>query len=73
MKLRHIDLSRIHEGIVTSDERYGYMPVAGKLADIELMTESGALVVPALTYADINTGKVSMDGEPNWEKEDDDD
>lgn len=69
MKLRYIDLSRISEGIVTSDERFGYIQFAGKsLQEITFWAESGRAVVPVELYVDIDTGK-AFKVEANWRED----
>lgn len=71
MKLRYIDLSRIREGIVTADDRFGYFPLGCKLDEIGFSDESGQLELSLQTWASIDSGKVTLDGEPNWEKDPD--
>jgi len=57
-KLRYIDLSRISEGIVTSDERFGYLELAGDLKKVDFW-ENGTVVIPTLVYANMKTGKAA--------------
>lgn len=72
-KLRYIDLSRISEGVVTSDERFGYVPLSASLDEVMVSWVSGKHVVylPVQVIADVSTGKI----EPvpmNWGSDDDD-
>lgn len=56
-KLRYIDLSRLDEGIITEDERFGYVELAEELKSIILWSESGQLNVPVGVTMNLNTGK----------------
>lgn len=58
-KLRHIDLSKISEGIVTSDDRFGYFEYdGGRLKDsIRVYNTDNTIVVPRLAMLDVLTGK----------------
>lgn len=72
-KLRFIDLSRISEGIVTADERFGYVTLSGSLDDVMVSWSGGKhlLYLPVEVVADVTTGKI----EPvpmNWGSDDDD-
>ncbi len=72
-KIRYIDLSRISEGIVTSDERFGYIRFAGKsLKEIEIWNDSNRMVVPVEMYVDIPSGK-AFKIEANWLSDDEED
>lgn len=69
-KLRYIDLSRISEGVVTSDSRYGYVQVASKsLKEIDIWHDADRMVVPVEMYVDIHTGK-AFKIDANWRDED---
>lgn len=72
-KIRHIDLSRISEGIVTSDERYGYIQFAGDSLrkDVNIWSDMNRMTIPVELYADIDTGK-AFRIEANWRDDDDD-
>lgn len=67
-KLRYIDLSRIREGIVTADERFGYVPLAQGLKDITYMSESDGFILPVELIANRVTGKVNQP-EIKWASE----
>jgi len=69
--IRYIDLSRISEGVVTSDERFGYISFAGKsLKEIDVW-EEGRMVIPVEMVVDASTGK-AFKIEANWSDEDED-
>jgi hypothetical protein len=69
-KLRYIDLSRISEGIVTEDERFGYIPVAAKsLKEIDFWGEDDRIVVPVEVMMNLKTGK-SFTVDAHWVDED---
>lgn len=64
MKVKAIDLSRLSEGIITTDDRFGYVELAGKLTDIEF-SENGYATIPVMLRANIDTGK-AWPIEGNW-------
>jgi hypothetical protein len=67
-KLRHIDLSRISEGIVTADQRYGYVEVAvDSLKKIEIDYEDAMLRLPVFLYVDSTSGEAHP-LHANWAK-----
>jgi len=68
-KLRYIDLSRISEGIVTSEDRFGYFPLSGKLSDISF--SDGDLYMSVEVMTSLKTGK-SFDPGLKWAKDDHD-
>lgn len=69
-KLRYIDLSRISEGIVSEDERFGYVPVAAStLKEIDIW-DDGQIVVPVEVVMNVHTGKAYPVG-VNWGEEED--
>jgi len=45
-KVRYIDLSRISEGIVTSEERFGYIQLAGALSKVEYDSHDDRFIFP---------------------------
>jgi hypothetical protein len=70
-KIRYIDLSRISEGVVTSDERYGYIQFAGKsLKEVEIHEEGNALTIPVEMTFHRETGK-AVKFDVNWMDDDD--
>jgi hypothetical protein len=75
-KIRHIDLSRIKEGIVTEDERYGYVEMPrnkSRLRDA-ITVEDGTLTMTPTIYFSLATGKAarySRDG-IKWAENDQD-
>lgn len=64
-KLRYIDLSRISEGIVNSDSRFGYFPLGATLKDVSFFVDSGELIVPLEVTVNVETGK-SYPEDVNW-------
>lgn len=67
-KIRYIDLSRLSEGIVTSDERFGHIQFAGKhLKEIEFLDEMDLMIVPVEMYIRLKDGKASPI-DANWQK-----
>lgn len=68
-KLRVVNLADISEGVVTTDDRFGYIELAGDLKDIRF-DETGRVSIPAVLNADVNTGK-SRRIEAKWDEEDD--
>lgn len=59
-KLRFVDLSRISEGIVTTDERFGYvsLPEYKKLMDVvRVMPEQGTVEIKVPVQFSVATGK----------------
>jgi hypothetical protein len=55
-KLRYIDTSRVRDGILRTDERYGYFELG---ASIEKVTfDDGIVYAPRLAMLDVNDGKV---------------
>jgi hypothetical protein len=71
-KLRYIDLSRISEGIVTSDERFGYIQLAGNLQDIYYYHDGDKITIPVELTANVNTG-LAYPIEANWNDKTEDD
>lgn len=70
-KIRYIDLSRLNEGIVTSDERFGYIEFAGKsLKEVAYYPDSDQLVLPVQMYVTASTGKAEQI-DANWAKDSD--
>lgn len=71
-KLKAIDLSHISEGIVTSDERFGYIHLAGgkRLKDSIEIYDSQA-VIPVQLNVSIKTGK-AYKIDANWSEKDED-
>lgn len=73
-KLRYVDLSKVAEGIVTTDERFGYVELPeGKLKDlITLEAESKRIIVSVPVRFDLETGKAPffsyMSDYINWDK-----
>lgn len=57
-KLRAIDLSRISEGIVTEDERFGYFELAGKLKE-SIYIDEDSMTVNTPIHVNPITGKSS--------------
>lgn len=72
MKLQYIDLSRIHEGIVTAEERFGYFPLGGELSDIKYYEDGDTFALPLQVYARRSTGKVLPESDVNWGEEHED-
>ena len=68
MKMRYIDLSRISEGIVTADERFGYMPLSNKLKNVTYDRTADSFYVPVEAVAVRETGKV-VPLDVNWMNE----
>lgn len=75
MKLRYVDLSRIREGIVTTDDRFGYLelPNKGNLRDcIEITPESPRIKISTFIYYDMEkkqaVGKDWGIDRINWEE-----
>lgn len=66
-KMRHIDLSRLHEGIVTEDDRYGYLEYGGTGALKDNLDYWGptSMNVPTLVRVNPQTGK-SFKLDLNW-------
>lgn len=58
-KLRYVDLSRIDEGIVITDERFGYVELpSGKLRDlVEIEAEAKRVKIAVPLYFDMESGK----------------
>lgn len=59
-KVRYIDLSRISEGILTTDERFGYiqLPDGEKLSScVKLQAGSNRVMISTPVYFDLETGK----------------
>jgi len=71
MKLRYIDLSKINEGIVTADERFGYVALAGKLRDSIYLDLGKDISIDVDTTLNFNmmTGKADADQKDyfNWD------
>lgn len=74
MKLRYVDLSRITEGIVTTDDRFGYLelPNKGNLQDhIDIHPESPRIKISTFIYYDMEkkqaVGKDWGINSINWE------
>lgn len=73
-KLRYVDLSKISEGIVTTDDRFGYVELPeGKLKDlITLDAESKRIIVSVPVRFDLDTGKAPffnyLSDNINWDK-----
>lgn len=73
-KLRYVDLSKVSEGIVTTDERFGYVELPeGKLKDaINVEAESRRIIVSVPVRFDLETGKAPffnyMSDNINWDK-----
>lgn len=69
-KLRYIDLSRITEGVVTSEDRFGYFPVASgvsegrRLRDVVEIFDGKYATIPLAAHVNLKTGKASI-GEPH--------
>lgn len=74
-KLRYVDLSRVSEGIVTTDDRFGYVELPdGNLKDaIALEAESKRIIISVPIRFDLETGKAPffsyMSDYINWDKE----
>lgn len=64
MKLRYIDLSKISEGVVTSDERFGYVPLYANLDEVLYSPYSDGFNIPVAIEAS-RTGK-AVPIEVNW-------
>ena len=72
MKLRAIDLSRISEGIVTDDERFGYWELPpGSLAE-QIYVDYNPITINLAVPVDFTTGKASKYAleDVNWDKPD---
>lgn len=72
-KVRHIDLSRISEGVVTEDERFGYveLPYGFHLKDLDTdAVSSGSIQIPVGVRFNLQNGKASpwTHEEINWAK-----
>lgn len=71
-KMRYVDLSRIDEGIVKTDERFGYLELPrGKLRDlVYISAESKRVKVAVPVYFDMESGKAqyqdSFNENLNW-------
>jgi hypothetical protein len=70
-KLRYIDLSRISEGVVTSEDRFGYFPLGGKLSSVTYDGEEDEFYMSVEVMTSRKTGK-SFDPGVKWAKDDDD-
>lgn len=68
-KVRYIDLSRISEGIVTSDERFGYLQLAGGLDQVDYYSDDDRFTFPIEISTSRSTGK-SYPIYAEWEEED---
>jgi hypothetical protein len=55
-KLRHIDMSRIRDGVLSTDERYGYFELGVPIDDVEY--SCGHIYAPRLTVLDVRDGRV---------------
>ena len=55
-KLRYIDTSRIRDGILRTDERYGYFELGDSIEKVTF--DDGIVYAPRLTMLDVNDGKV---------------
>lgn len=51
-KLRHVDLSRIRDGVLKCDERYGYFELLGGLENVEY--DDGIVYAPRLTRLSVD-------------------
>lgn len=71
-KVRGIDLSRISEGIVTSDERFGYIQLAGKRLKDSIEIYDNSAVIPVELHVNLKTGK-AYKIEANWSDDPDKD
>ena len=73
-KLRYVDLSRVSEGIVTTDDRFGYVELPeGNLKDaITLEADSKRIIVNVPIRFDVDTGKAPffnfLSDSVNWDK-----
>jgi hypothetical protein len=73
-KLRYVDLSKVSEGIVITDDRFGYVELPeGKLKDLVVLeAESKRIIVSVPVRFDLETGKApffeSMSEYINWDK-----
>lgn len=65
-KIRYIDLSRIREGIVTEDERFGYVTLSAPLAHISYYSDSDSFYIPTLLVTNRITGLSDPVG-ANWD------
>lgn len=68
-KMRHIDLSRLHEGIVSEDDRYGYLEYGGNGSLQENLEywSAQSIRVPVLAQVNPKTGETyKMD--LNWKE-----
>lgn len=69
-KLRYIDLSKISEGIVTEETRYGYWPLPnnGRLRDHIEYDEEAPLALSLMLPVDVETGEIhwSMQDYLKW-------
>lgn len=67
-KLRYIDLSRISEGIVTSDERFGYFPVHGSnlKESVNIWDEGTRFTIPLEVHVDLKSGQSFGGNDVNW-------
>jgi hypothetical protein len=73
-KLRYVDLSKVSEGVVTTDDRFGYVELPeGKLKElVTLEAESKRIIVSVPVRFDVSTGKAPffsyMSDYINWDK-----
>jgi len=56
-KLRYIDLSRISEGVVTSEDRFGYFPLSGSLDAVEYDSTADEFYIPVEVIVSRKSGK----------------
>jgi hypothetical protein len=73
-KIQHLDLSRVEEGIIERDERFGYVPLPRlvRLRDaIQLysMREAPRIEIAVSTTWDLQTGKMKPIGVAPWDEE----
>lgn len=57
MKVRYVDLSRIGDGVVRVDERFGYVELGADLGNANLYTETGKIDLPVQGFFDVRNGR----------------
>lgn len=64
-KVRYVDLSKIREGIVVTEERFGYLPLLGKLSDVVHSSSDDFFYFPVEVMVERQSGKAAPVG-VNW-------
>lgn len=73
-KIQYLDLSRIEEGIIRREERFGYIELPGSVRLRDAIHVYGLLNSPRLYIAvstqwDLQTGKMKPVGIPPWDED----